>query len=171
MLTEGEEMICLCCGAMGTARPVPRGDVTFDYDGSSWVRRSAFDQFRRELPSAGFVDGREAMRRQLHERAARPAGDEYQEREAERTILAHALDRAGIHGCASYVQACNGPVVTNFPSGRAREIAQMLDAYTRMRALADAWRDFAKTCGPGQAPVLTGCAADLDRAAKGDSTR
>jgi len=93
---------------------------------------------------------------------------ENEEREAERTMLAHALDRAGIHGCASYVQACNGPVMTEFPAGRARELAETLGGKSnawraRARELINGWRDLAKTCGLGQAPVLLGCASDLDR--------
>lgn len=37
-LKPGEALICLCCGALGYARPKKYEEDGFDFDGSSWVQ-------------------------------------------------------------------------------------------------------------------------------------
>lgn len=67
-LTEGEPMICLCCGATGFAAPLDGCSIDdgFGYEGSSWVQASVFLERLRRCPQAGAKEIRRIMRKEIH---------------------------------------------------------------------------------------------------------
>ncbi len=50
-LTEGEEMICLCCGHKGKAHPLAAPDDGFDFEGSAWIQLARFEKHCQLQPT------------------------------------------------------------------------------------------------------------------------